>query len=741
MLVGAAAVSIPIALHFFYRARYKPLPWAPMKFLKEAIEQTSRRLKFQEWILLLLRCLAIVLLALAIARPGCNTATVAGRGDAIDAVFVFDTSYSMDAKDGNVTRLERAKDAALDVLKTLPANSSVQIFTCSDRATFVGPLQPHNLDQARNLIPNIEVTGLASDLLPGLSEALAATRNGTAAAKEIYVFTDMQKDAFERQQGAIKAKCEEIKPAASLIFVRCGKADATTPNVAVQNVRWISPDVPHTRTRLPFVIDLKNTGTDTVKGLRVYLELDGKSVEKDAVQIDQIDKDQTYPVTLTAGLERDGVSVIGVKIEGDELPGDNVLHKTILVRDKVRVLLVDGTPNPNLPTDAGDHFVKTALNPGRAGDYYIESETVSAAEAGPKDLDDKDVVYLLNAPVRENNPLEGMSEEFLTRLNEFVRQGGGLVIGSGYQVSKDAYNKALGSAGRGLLPFDLKGIREGNENSPFRPAADSIDPTSFLAPFIKYADALQSVAIVTMTDLSDAGTGGRVLAQTDGRPYVVSKVVGAGEVVMVTGSLDERWGNFSSDPGSFHVPFARYVLTHLTGRKVSAGATVAGNPIQWLAPPNPDGKFDEFELVTPPRQGEQTRPRVKLELGDPTPEGKRPVRDPENAAQSDPAAPRLSNPSRPGLYHIVPVGKSDTSGPVFTVNPDLRESANLAVAGDEDVANWLGFKPAIVPAGAGTEGAVEQLRTRSEWTEFVLVFLLLLLVAEAAWAWVCGRAW
>jgi hypothetical protein len=734
MLIGAAAVSIPIALHFFYRARYKPLPWAPMKFLKEAIEQTSRRLKFQEWILLALRCLAIILLAFAIARPGFNTASVAGRGDAIDAVFVIDTSYSMTAGDGNVPRIERAKEAALEVLKTLPANSSVQIFTCSDRANFIGPAQPHNLDQARNLIPKIEVTGLASDLLPGLSEALTATKNGSAPAKEIYVFTDMQKDAFERQQGAIKAKCEEIKPAASLIFIRCGKADATTPNIAVQNVRWISPDVPHTRTRLPFVIDLKNTSTETVKGLHVYLEIDSKSVEKDAVVIDQIEKDQSYPVTLTGSLEQPGVSVIGVKIEKDqlpfdkELPGDNVLYKSILVRDKVRVLLVDGTPNPNLPTDAGDHFVKTALNPGRASDYYIESESVAASEAGPKDLEGKDVVFLLNAPIRDKDPTAGLSQDFLKRLNEFVRQGGGLVIGSGDQIVPDAYNKALGSGGTGLLPFDIKkDPRTTSETAPYRPAADSVDQSSFLAPFAKYADALQIVAIFRMLDLEDSGAGGRVLATADGRPYVASKVVGSGEVVMITGSLDERWGNFSSDPGLFQVPFSRYLLTHLTSRKAATGAIVAGNPIQWLASHNADGRFDEYELVKPPRAGEKTRERVKLELGEPNAEGKRPV--------------TTHDTTRPGLYHIVPVGKADTSGPVFTVNSDLRESANLALASDEDVGTWLGFKPAIIAAGAGTEGAVEQLRTRSEWTEFVLLFLLLLLLAEAAWAWVCGRAW
>src|SRR5436309_3854652 len=118
MLAGAAAVTVPLALHFFYRARYRPLPWAPMKFLKEAIEQTSRRLKFQEWILLALRCLAILLLALALARPGMQSAGSTGRGESVDAVIVIDTSYSMGANDGDKSRLDRAKEAALAIIET-----------------------------------------------------------------------------------------------------------------------------------------------------------------------------------------------------------------------------------------------------------------------------------------------------------------------------------------------------------------------------------------------------------------------------------------------------------------------------------------------------------------------------------------------------------------------------------------------------------------------------------------------
>jgi hypothetical protein len=100
-----------------------------------------------------------------------------------------------------------------------------------------------------------------------------------------------------------------------------------------------------------------------------------------------------------------------------------------------------------------------------------------------------------------------------------------------------------------------------------------------------------------------------------------------------------------------------------------------------------------------------------------------------------------------GEYAIVPVGAADPQGLLtergiaFAVNPDLRETESLEVVGDSDVEKLLGYRPAIIQAGAGTESAVRDRRTRGEWTEFVLLFLLLLIVGEAAWAWFCGRAW
>src|SRR5437763_17008055 len=95
MLWGALAAGIPIALHFFYRSRYRDVPWAAMKFLLASLEQTSRRLRFQELLLLLLRVAVLLVLALALSRPMGSASGRGAGGDAVDAVLVIDNSLSM----------------------------------------------------------------------------------------------------------------------------------------------------------------------------------------------------------------------------------------------------------------------------------------------------------------------------------------------------------------------------------------------------------------------------------------------------------------------------------------------------------------------------------------------------------------------------------------------------------------------------------------------------------------------
>src|SRR5262249_26364296 len=220
------------------------VPWGAMKFLRLAVEQTSRRLRFQELILLALRILVMILLAVALARPFLSSAVTAGkRGEAVDAVFVMDLSYSMNAREGAKTRLDIAKEAALKVIDDLPPNSTVQVITCTDRAVAAGPKSPRNLDQAKLLIQNLQVTQQSTDFLAGLQEAEAALSRAEGAAKEVYLFSDMQRGGWERQSSAIRVKCEELKNQGTLFLVRCGSQPVH--NVSIVDLKP-QTDIPHT---------------------------------------------------------------------------------------------------------------------------------------------------------------------------------------------------------------------------------------------------------------------------------------------------------------------------------------------------------------------------------------------------------------------------------------------------------------------------------------------------------------
>ncbi|HEX2473282.1 MAG TPA: BatA domain-containing protein, partial [Lacipirellulaceae bacterium] len=67
--IGAAALLAPLAVHFLTRPRPVSFPLSTIRFLREVIEQRRARSRLRDLIVLLLRMLAVGLLAMALARP------------------------------------------------------------------------------------------------------------------------------------------------------------------------------------------------------------------------------------------------------------------------------------------------------------------------------------------------------------------------------------------------------------------------------------------------------------------------------------------------------------------------------------------------------------------------------------------------------------------------------------------------------------------------------------------------
>ena len=84
----------PVLLHLFDRQRKVVIEWGAMQFLVEAARRRTSTRRLQQWLLLLLRTLAILCLVLALARPLVNS-NLMGGVDRSDTILIIDNSMSM----------------------------------------------------------------------------------------------------------------------------------------------------------------------------------------------------------------------------------------------------------------------------------------------------------------------------------------------------------------------------------------------------------------------------------------------------------------------------------------------------------------------------------------------------------------------------------------------------------------------------------------------------------------------
>src|SRR5437870_8030052 len=121
-LLGLAAVAVPLIVHLVRRTRARKIEFPSLMCVRQGPQRTIRRKRLINWLLLLLRSLALLCLVLAFARPyfsGSNMAEATGRAKA--TVILFDTSFSM--RYG--TRFERAKTKACAIVNEAAGNDQV----------------------------------------------------------------------------------------------------------------------------------------------------------------------------------------------------------------------------------------------------------------------------------------------------------------------------------------------------------------------------------------------------------------------------------------------------------------------------------------------------------------------------------------------------------------------------------------------------------------------------------------
>ena len=194
MLIGLAALAVPVVIHLLNRRRFDVVDWGAMQFLQIS-NLTRRRILLEELLLMALRMALLAVLVLGLAAPVSTSQTLrrlAPRANR-DVVFVVDGSASMGSTATGVTPHEAAKQWILDFVNQLTAGDGVALFVAKQQVLPAVPELSHDFARVREQVAKLPLPAGGCDWPDAVEAANTALVASTHADRDIILLTDGQR--------------------------------------------------------------------------------------------------------------------------------------------------------------------------------------------------------------------------------------------------------------------------------------------------------------------------------------------------------------------------------------------------------------------------------------------------------------------------------------------------------------------------------------------------------------------
>ena len=740
-LAAGAVALVPIVIHLVQRRRVQQIVFGSLRFLRRTSHRVVHRRRFEEILLVVLRALALALLALAFARPffrqpvrqQVGGPTFAGEGAAL---VLIDHSYSM--RVGG--RLERAKQEALEFLRQAGPSTKVGVAAYSSQFDELCPIGA-TLAQAEAAVAGIEQSWRGTRLDLALEQAnRVLTRAGrNEEHRRIVLIGDFQDSSWENRDGSTLA------PGIELTLREVAKEE-TVPNVLVGRVavpRFVvaggSVEVISTR--------IRNLTDQPLNDARVTFRING---ELKGTRTVNLRPGEDAPVRFRHKFAEPGDVVGSIAVRADDaLPHDNVARFCIHVTPRMHVLLVNADRGEKMVLNDG-LFLRNALVP-EAGDVVspFDVREIAPAAMRPADLDGMDVVLFANtstvpaAMTRVPPERQGARDaEFASPLGRFVAAGGGLGFLCGTRVVAAEFNRTFG----GLAPCKLARLAMADGDPPV--VINQVDLrheifAEFAQPHSGDVSLAEFKQYFLVTDSLRAAVPAR-FSNRDAHPALLERVFGhdaagekepdsdegaaprpKGKTILFVSSMDLEWNNLCLK--SVFVPFVHQLTKRLCARRTgSVRNFVVGEEITHHVPKG-------VRKAALRRRLDEPGEAKSVEWGEPSELDPRPAGDANAVAFS---------PDRPGIYELAHEGGSAR----FAVNLDPDEP-DLRPLDTKLLRATVRTGPAL--EGATAEGAVsvvakatvrERLEGRQRVWWYLSLAVLAVLAGEMALATRIGRA-
>ena len=188
-LIGLSAALVPPLLHLFQRREPPVIEFPAVRYLQETQRDARRTVRLQHLLLMLLRMLAVILLALAAARP-VVPGGMGARHEPTALVIVFDHSLSSGAVIGGVRVLDDLAARARETLREAQAGDAVWLIGADGIARRVTPAE------LLQVVSAVRPDARRLDLDAAVKQGARLIATSGYARGEIHVLSDIQATAF-----------------------------------------------------------------------------------------------------------------------------------------------------------------------------------------------------------------------------------------------------------------------------------------------------------------------------------------------------------------------------------------------------------------------------------------------------------------------------------------------------------------------------------------------------------------
>ncbi len=636
--IGAFAAAGPVVVHLLTRPRPVRMPLSTLRFVREAVQQRRARHRLRDLIVLLLRTLAVLLLAWAVARPQWGEKPLISDRQAGDAmrVVILDLSQSMAATHRGIEAVERARTTAAGYLRYRPGlRANLILAAAAARPVFEEPST--NFDALRDELARCQALPQRLDVnraLAAAAEMLAPASEDDGRAGELVIVSDFQRANWAKADFS-------LLPAETKIQLESTAAATASPNLAILRAEGRAQSARGGSVQLK--VEVGNY-TPTPRKVTVEVAIGESTWRLEATCPARQSTTLTEEIQLRGQGWQSGQARL-VDVE-DSLAADNVRPLVVEIPPKPVYALITRQPAHLRPSSS--HFLECALVPDG---LLKEKASARVDRIDPSDLDasalapanlivldhpgklDGEAIKLLAALLRRGRPILYVAGELIDATNLKLLSE---AAGSGLQMPVEFLPPPAGQIRRDLFLASVA-----RENRVFDVFGDSLGA---ITGRLRFAGGLSSRRL-------EGGLEDDVLATySDGSACVVLTSSDAGSLAVVNADL--RASNLAKTPA--FVPLLSELVAGMLDRNRGSRAALCGEQLVAYLP-SEAGPATGLQIVAPQAATAET------------PDG----RFGQLADESVGVAWHWPQPSRPGVYRVL---RDDRTVFAMAVNVPAEES-------------------------------------------------------------------